>query len=280
MIRAAKTPWFERWFSKTVEQRIRKSFESVEVEGLDELDRLARERPVLAVANHTSWWDPMMILTLSRRILDLDAFALMDAKNLVRHRFFALVGAFGVDRGSRRSGAAAIREAVRLLDRPGRVVWLFPQGEERPAHEPLRFEPGAARIAQLTPEAAVVPVGLRYVLGGTPRPRAVVSVGPAIVFDPASGREDMARVLVGGVETRLKRIDEHLLQPRPSFREVLTHRPSRFEAALTRLLDVMAGWWLGLRTRTLEESVSPALPEQDDDSKAPAPRSDADPRVV
>ncbi|AKT37314.1 uncharacterized protein CMC5_014460 [Chondromyces crocatus] len=209
MIPARKGRWFNAWFSGHARGKIHGTFSEVWIHGLAEARALAAEAPLLLLANHTSWWDPLVILHLSQHVLEVDGHAMMDAKNLRRLPFFAKVGAFGVDLESPADGAAAIKYAVKLLDRPGRAVWVFPQGRERPAGErPLGFRPGAAEIARVARRARVVPVGLRYELGAEEQPKLYVSFGApvAALRDAVTGR----RVQEQAVEAELDRIHEAL----------------------------------------------------------------------
>lgn len=240
MIPAEKRPWFSRWLARHAERRLRRTFAEVHVAGLEVVRDLARTRPVLVVANHTAWWDPMLVLMLSERVLGLDGYALMDATNLRRFRFFALVGAFGVDLGDPRDGARAIRHAARLLDRPGRAVWMFPQGGERPLHEPLVFRPGAAHIARLAPHAVVVPLGLTYAFGATERPRAWAAFGPPL--EPASHPSDAVRAQCDAVTQQLQRIQACLSGcGEKAFASVVTTRRSRLSAWSSTALDRLVG---------------------------------------
>ncbi len=177
MIPAAVWPRFARWFARHAGRRIRAQFGSVRVHGLQRLREQSSQGPVLMVANHSSWWDAMLALWLSRAVLRHEAYALMDATNLARHPYLCRAGGFGVRGGSRSDGAAAIRYAAAQLQRPGQAVWVFPQGAERPWHEPLRFAAGAVRIATLAPRAALVPLALAYTFGEHEQPDAWVSIG-------------------------------------------------------------------------------------------------------
>lgn len=180
MIPARKTPLFNRWFAGHARDRIQRSFTAVHVRGLPVVRAARGDAPLLLLANHTAWWDPLVAIHLSNHVLGLDAFAMMDARNLVRLPFFAKVGAFGVDLSSAADGASVVRYAVKLLAAPGRAVWVFPQGTERPVTEPLRFRGGAAAIARVAKQAIALPVGLRYEMAGDERPHLYVSFGPAI----------------------------------------------------------------------------------------------------
>lgn len=211
MIPSRKSRLFNAWFASHARGRIRGTFGRVLVRGLPEARRRAAEAPLLVVSNHTSWWDPLVILHVSTHLLGTDGHAMMDARNLRRLPFFALVGAFGVDLDRPSDGAAAVRHAAKLLDRPGRLVWIFPQGEERPVDErPLGFREGAAHVARVARRAVTIPAGIRYVFAGEERPRLYVSLGAPVAAggDPGSVRAAQERAVeaeLAGIEAAIGR---------------------------------------------------------------------------
>lgn len=206
MIPARKRGWLRWLFRRHAQSRVFGTFGSIHLHGAEHMRNAAQTRPVVAVANHSSWWDGMMLIMVSEQLVPTDAYVMMDAANLRRLPFFAGLGAFGVELTSRRDGAAAVRYAADLLDKPGRLVWVFPQGQERPAHErPLRFSSGAARIASLS-GALTVPVAFSYVFGGRERPDVYVSIGAPLVD---ADRHAQARA----VERELDRIEAELSEP-------------------------------------------------------------------
>ena len=71
MIPAAKSRAFSAWFAWDCERRIRRTFGRVYVQGLEVLARELSLRPVLVVSNHTSWWDPLVVLCAGGLILGL-----------------------------------------------------------------------------------------------------------------------------------------------------------------------------------------------------------------
>jgi 1-acyl-sn-glycerol-3-phosphate acyltransferase len=206
MIAANKQSLFNAWFAGHARARIQRTFERMSVSGLERARRISAEAPLLVVSNHTSWWDPLVILHASQHLLAADGHALMDAKNLRRLPFFALVGAFGVDLESPMDGMVAMKYAGRLLDRPGRLVWVFPQGMERPTTErPLGFRAGAAAIARVAHRAVTVPAALRYEFAGTERPVLYLSFGEPL----AAARDlEVGRVAQeAAVEAELARVE-------------------------------------------------------------------------
>jgi 1-acyl-sn-glycerol-3-phosphate acyltransferase len=255
MIPASKRAWFSAWLAHHAERRLAKAFERVEVAGLDAVADLTRTRPLLFVANHSAWWDPMMVLVLSQRHLGLDGHALMDAAQLQRFRFFALVGGFGVELDDPRDGARVVRYAASLLDRPGRAVWMFPQGEERPLHEPLAFRGGAAHIARLASNAAVIPLALSYAFGPAARPCAYAAFGAPLDVRLRGARaiEAQQRAVAGQID----RIRAHLSERDAAFAPLLRTPASRIHAWASAALDRFAGRLLDQTTGTHPQLTLP-----------------------
>jgi 1-acyl-sn-glycerol-3-phosphate acyltransferase len=183
MIPARKGRLFSWWFARHAEKRMRRQFSSIWLRGLDELRCDLAAGPVLVVCNHSSWWDPMLAILLAHRVLRADGYALMEASNLRRLPFLGRVGGFGVDREDENDGKVVVRYGAELLDRPGRLVWVFPQGRERPASEPLcEFHRGAAAMAATAPaRVRVVPTAIRYEYGNVERARLLAVLGPSFV---------------------------------------------------------------------------------------------------
>lgn len=261
---------------------MRATFGTVRIRGLEELRAATREGPVLVVSNHTSWWDPLVAIVLCARVLEIDAYALMDAKNLRRLPFFAHVGAFGVDLDDRADGARAIRYAARLLDAAGRVVWVFPQGRERPVTvRPLGFEPGAAAIARVARRARTVPIALRYEFAGRERPDLWIAIGAPVAAERDVGRGRARQE--EAVAAELHAIDGALLAgSAPDFAFWHEARASRLGALAERLL----AWWtargvLGLPAEKLDEPVLGApregALEREDDGAVTGDEDDAAP---
>lgn len=245
MIVAPKTRWFARWFAGHARGRLERTFGRVFVSGLDGAKRALAEGPVLVVANHSTWWDALVALVVSTLWLEADAYALMDAKNLRRVPFFARVGAFGVDLDDPADGARSLRHSVKLLDRPGRLVWVFPEGRERSPYAPLEgLAPGAAQIARLAKRARVVPIGLRYVFAEAEAPDLYVVIGEP--RDAPRDAEQGVRDQTAAIAAELARADAAIAARDASgFTAVIARR----ESALGRLAERLLAALLPLPSR-------------------------------
>jgi 1-acyl-sn-glycerol-3-phosphate acyltransferase len=244
MIRARRVNWFNAWFSGHARSRIRDTFGEVRVRGLDAARASAAESSVMVVSNHTSWWDPLVALHVSTHLLEKAGHAMMDAKNLRRLPFFAMVGGFGVDLTSRADGAVVIDYAARLFDEPKNLVWVFPQGAERPSSErPLGFRRGSGEIARIVQKAPVLPIGLRYEFGGVEKPSLWISFGEAIQSgeDAAKNRAMQEEAVTG----ELDRIDRALRGDGASEFATYWKTPANVVGlAMERTLATMTGWWV------------------------------------
>ncbi|MDB4977718.1 MAG: hypothetical protein JWN48_6059 [Myxococcaceae bacterium] len=114
-------------------------------------------QPSLLVANHVSYFDPMIISSL----LPLTAVAKREVASWpwvgeVCRRF----GVLYVDRDDPHSGARVLREALRSLER-GVSVLIFPEGTTTHGQQVLPFKRGSFGMAALA-GVPVVPVALRY----------------------------------------------------------------------------------------------------------------------
>jgi 1-acyl-sn-glycerol-3-phosphate acyltransferase len=197
-----RSPRFLALARRYARRRLARGLDGVAVAGLDAAREGARRAPLLLVANHVGWWDSFLVVALDEA-LATEGYALMDAANLRRLPLFARLGALPLDRSGTSRWRAGMDAAAARLDRPGRALWIFPQGEHRPSHlRPLGFRPGLRHLLRRLPHARVVPVALQYAWGELPRPRAHVDVGPA-----ASAAGLTAAGVEAALEAALARID-------------------------------------------------------------------------
>jgi 1-acyl-sn-glycerol-3-phosphate acyltransferase len=135
---------------------------------------------------------------------------MMEEKQLARLKPFTWIGAFSVVRERPREAFQSFRYAVNLLKaKPGRTVWIFPQGEILPNDSrPLRFFRGFAKIAEESAPCAVLPMAIRYEFLGSYKPDILVSIGAPTVINVS---ERLSDAFAFEVESLLAGIAEDLL---------------------------------------------------------------------
>jgi len=191
-----------RWSFWIARRRLRQ-LDRLDVDGLEHLRAALAVGPVIAAANHVCWWDAMVALALTERA-GVDFCVLMDEQNLREFTFFRRIGAIGVDRHGRFGARAGLRRAQAALSGPGRLLWVFPQGEYRsPAARPLGLEGGVVWLARAS-GAALVPVSLLYPFLQSPAPAAFVTVGAPVEAQTAALESALIEGLDAG-EERAKR---------------------------------------------------------------------------
>jgi 1-acyl-sn-glycerol-3-phosphate acyltransferase len=208
----AKNPWFARIFRLYVAQRLRRNFSDLRLLGGEKLDGDGFERGFILACNHVAWWDPLLLIHLDAH-LKTNGACLMDRENLRNFAFFRWLGAIPLDRRSSLSAHRDLKRAAAGFPERGRMLVIFPQGQQRPAHLPLDLKAGVAFLAA-TSGVPVVPLAIRYdFLQG---PKAVVHLSLGSPIPPplatAQAKTQFMRRLEGGLLEELRRIDDALLE--------------------------------------------------------------------
>lgn len=175
-----------------VSRRLKRAFVDVRVHRLDLLSSYIQQGPIVLALNHVCWWDPLVLIQLSSAV-DFDGYALMDHNNLKMLPFFSWLGARPINSGSPRQAHRDLQDAAALLDRPGRVVALFPSGRQRAIHRPLEFKSGVLALSRLG-QAPIVPVALRYDFSEGPRAVVHLCVAealPVVTRSPGEALSDL-----------------------------------------------------------------------------------------
>lgn len=117
------------------------------------LECLPREGPVLLVADHDSYWDPIAIAVATRSVRQIRALAKSTIwKNKILGALMTRMGHIPVERGA--SNQEAMKSAIEEL-RKGACIGIFPEGTRSLGRE-LRARTGVGRLAEAVPEAIVV----------------------------------------------------------------------------------------------------------------------------
>jgi 1-acyl-sn-glycerol-3-phosphate acyltransferase len=185
-----------------------------------------RRGPVLLIANHESFLDPLAVGCAVRRRIRYLA-----RKTLFKPKFFGdyltSVGCVPVDQeGIAKEG---IKTCLDLLQ-AGQAILVFPEGERTLHGEMLPFKPGVLLLMKKAP-VPIVPVGVAGAYESYPRTRRVPRLSP--LFWPATGagvavsvgrpippqhfadmgREEVLKALFRAVEAEVKRAESLRRKP-------------------------------------------------------------------
>ena len=126
-----------RFFASVMRRQLRAQFRAVRI-ARPGLPDLPRDRPVMVVCTHPSWWDPAVMIGLHESLFPgRTGFGPIEAKMLETYPFMRRIGLFGVGEG-RRGAAGFLRVGGALVSRPGRR--LLRRDEPRPHPHRLRPE--------------------------------------------------------------------------------------------------------------------------------------------
>lgn len=232
----ARRPGFLAHARTYARRRLSRGLDGVWVSGLAETRAALAERPLLFAANHVAWWDTLMLLALDEA-LGGTGWAVMDAANLRTLPFLGWVGALPLDRSSHDRSRQCLEASADLLDRPGRALWIFPQGRQRPAHlRPLDLKPGLTVVEVRNP-VDIVAVSMNYVFLERERPAAVVrfsapipagrAVGDAVLPAVETALLDGLAAIDAAVQTATdgRRARTHPADPLPGFAALVPPPP-------------------------------------------------------
>ncbi len=160
--------------------------------------------PVLYLANHSSWWDGLILFLLTEKASELDHYMMMEEKQLKQYAFFRKLGAFPVQKENLKSVKQALMTARENMQAGG-AVWLFPQGKiMHQDMRPLELEGGASFLVRQFEQVVVKPVTLHYTFNQFQKPTVSALFGEdTLVSGGALRRKDVTHLLRDLLETQL-----------------------------------------------------------------------------
>ena len=177
MLEAKKNAWFETIFARYNRNLIKRRFHSVQVSGLDFLREKNATIPFIIYGNHSSWWDGLVAFEIFRQA-KLDAFFMMEERQLKKLFLFQRLGAFSIVRENGREAVKSINYSAELLKKSSRTLLIFPQGEiVSNDARPIKFYNGFSRIIEKIGEVYAVPIAMRYEFLGEFKPQIFVKIG-------------------------------------------------------------------------------------------------------
>jgi 1-acyl-sn-glycerol-3-phosphate acyltransferase len=117
--------------------------------------RVPKTGPLLVIANHESFYDPILAgMGMGRKVAFMARKTLYKSRALAR--FMERVGTFAVDQEG--TGLDGIKTALKKLQ-AGEIVVVFPEGTRTPDGKMQPFLPGVALLVRRA-KVPVVPVGI------------------------------------------------------------------------------------------------------------------------
>lgn len=142
MIKAQHNIFIDTFFRWYVIWKMKRNFSSFTIEG----EVKNTSDAILLVCNHVSWWDGIWALHVNQQLFQRKFYFMMLEEQLNKNWFFKYTGGFPV-RKSSRSLVESLNYASKLLQNPGNLVLMFPQGKIQSMHRnTFVFEKGIERI--------------------------------------------------------------------------------------------------------------------------------------
>jgi 1-acyl-sn-glycerol-3-phosphate acyltransferase len=210
------------FFRRIVRRYFRRHFDAVRISHALDLDHLAG--PLLIYANHSSWWDPMVLVLLAAKLMPQRRhFAPMDATALQRYGILKRIGIFPVETNSPRGAAQFLRAGSEILA-DGGVLWVTPQGQFVDARErPLVFKPGLAALAVRSAPCTVLPLALEYTFWDERTPECLIRFGEPLAIAAGEDPDELQARLIQRLEATMESLRETAMQRDPSAFTTLLH---------------------------------------------------------
>ncbi len=174
-IPAQESPWFISLFGLYVRNLFRRRFKNI---AIDQHYQPSEGTGTIYFLNHTSWWDGLIPLLLNQKLFRQNARAMMEDKQMRRHRFFSKIGAFSVNLDDPRGSVRSLRYAADSMKRRNASLFIYPEGKIVPYSDSRpTFKEGLAWIARNSPQADLVPIGIYITTAQSDKPELFIRVG-------------------------------------------------------------------------------------------------------
>lgn len=139
------------------------------------------------------WWDGLLPLYLSRKFFNQRARAMMEDKQIRKHKFFPKIGAFSINLSNSRSILQSMRYAVQSMARDSSCLFIYPEGELTPVSESKpKFKKGLAWLyQQMDRSIDFVPIAFYLHTFRDSKPELYINIGQSIALDPALSKEEL-----------------------------------------------------------------------------------------
>lgn len=107
-----------------------------------------KDKSILLIANHFSFWDGLILYCVNDKILKKKYHVMVEKETVHMLHYLKFAGAFSITKKSR-DVIESLNYAAKLLDDPQNLVLIFPQGKLFSNYvDDVRFDKGVFRIMQ------------------------------------------------------------------------------------------------------------------------------------
>lgn len=146
MIKANHKPFFVWFFKLYSKYMIKSHFHTIRWKGEVE----PKNKPVLLIGNHFSWWDGFIANYVNHKIFRKKFHVMMLEEQLQCRMFLNKAGAYSIRKNSR-TAIEALNYTSELLEYPENLVTVYPQGKFYSVYKfPFKFETGIDSVLRNT----------------------------------------------------------------------------------------------------------------------------------
>ncbi len=212
------------WFLWYVRRYLRKNFHAVRLSRGSSVTDLAGQ-PLLIVANHPSWWDPLVCAQLTTLFPRRISYAPFDAEALKKYPIFPKLGFYPIEADTNQGAIQFLRVTLGLLEKPDSAVWITAQGRFADVRErPVLLKPGVGHLAAKLTSGVILPLALEYTYWEERFPEALARFGPPLFL--REGRDRSADEWTRTIAAALEATQDALRD------DALSRNPGRFDTLL------------------------------------------------
>jgi 1-acyl-sn-glycerol-3-phosphate acyltransferase len=142
MLKPKQNKLISGFFSWYVDKIIKKDFKEYCYNSVE----INKNKAVLVLCNHFSWWDGFLIFQLNRLFIKKKFYVMISEENYKKVGFLKYMGAFSISKNSK-DVITSLKFAAELLNNPQNLLLIFPQGRLHSNHVPeVEFEKGLAKV--------------------------------------------------------------------------------------------------------------------------------------
>jgi hypothetical protein len=217
---AEPSPRFRRWFAWWTGRMLRKDFHRLRIShagGQALAEAAGHDGPLLLVANHAAWWDPLVALRLAEAFWpDRPMSAPIDMAEYERFGVMKKIGLFGIEKSNPAALPAMVQHLQQLSEEHARTaVFITAQGDFTDVRQPIRIRPGAAAVAAGIERMRVLTICLEYVFWQDRRPELLMHA-EAVEPPPTVSTAGWHRRLTRGLQQTADALAERAMRRDPA----------------------------------------------------------------